>query len=404
MKKNNKNSSDASELKYVNAYDTSDFSTDITNKIVSSLKGKSNIEKIKDFLVKLFINKCTITYEISNLHAIKYLYNLDRGTYYKSVDIKTKSILKEIILYNSGKRNFTVTRYKGITKPAFYKLGHKAYLYVSPVEVSNNKNIIPRLRLIFTGRNVLPFIMDFVKYLNNERRGSGNFTYNFNTKDFRSVSDNAMFYDNDFIISDELKDRIMNYINNSIIFSKNCFEKHGVIKNPGIILYGLPGTGKTTLIKLISYKLQADVYSIRVNNIDEELENLIDDNPVFSSKHPAIICFEDIDVIYNTRESLEGDEKNSFNTLLQFLDGYKSIPNIIKIATTNHIERLDSALTRPGRFDLQIEMKNLNEELARKMCNNYGLSFDDIVTEKKESYNPAELQAKIIENINYKVD
>lgn len=399
MNKNKDNS-----LKYANAINTSDFSNDIIDKIVSSLKGKSNIEKIKDFLVKLFIDKCTITFETSNSNLIKYLYNLDRRVYYKGVSIRTRSMLKEIILYKSGKHNFTTNKYAPVYKPITYKLGNKAYLHVKVIGENSKSNIIPKLRLIFTGRNVLPFIMDFIKYLNNEKRGSVNFTYNVNTKDFRSISNNSMFYDNDFIISNELEDKIMNYINNSITFSKNCFEKHGIIKNPGIILYGLPGTGKTTLIKLISCKLQADVYSIRVNNIDEELENLIDDNPVFSSKHPAIICFEDIDVIYNTRESLESNEKGSFNTLLQFLDGYKSIPNIIKIATTNHIERLDSALTRPGRFDLQIEMKNLSEELAKKMCNNYGLNFDDIVTEKKESYNPAELQAKIIENINYKVD
>lgn len=53
--------------------------------------------------------------------------------------------------------------------------------------------------------------------------------------------------------------------------------------------------------------------------------------------------------------------------LLQFLDSSQSPNNVIFIATTNYIDRLDHALVRKGRFDLKIELDDFNKDTARKM-------------------------------------
>lgn len=74
---------------------------------------------------------------------------------------------------------------------------------------------------------------------------------------------------------------------------------------------------------------------------------------------------------------------------------------MIKIATTNHIEKLDDALTRAGRFDLKIEMTNFDEEQAREMCKKFNLDLDNVITNKELAYNPAELQANVIEKLNF---
>jgi len=95
------------------------------------------------------------------------------------------------------------------------------------------------------------------------------------------------------------------------------------------------------------------------------------------------------------------------------LDSNSSPTNVIFIATTNHIERLDDALLREGRFDLKVEVKSL----ARPEAGLFGKSFDlseDVVTdilntmdaesEDKGTYNQSKLQARLlacIENKSY---
>ena len=91
--------------------------------------------------------------------------------------------------------------------------------------------------------------------------------------------------------------------------------------------------------------------------------------------------------------------KSQLGEMLNFIDGQMSPENCIFIATTNHIERLDPALIRPGRFDLQIEMKYLDYELASQMCERFNQNPDDILKDEKLPISPAYLQAKLIENL-----
>ena len=71
-----------------------------------------------------------------------------------------------------------------------------------------------------------------------------------------------------------------------------------------------------------------------------------------------VILLEDIDTIFNsldrTSENIDKEEKEIINKMLQFLDSNSSPNNVIFIATTNHIEKLDAAIVREGRFDCKI--------------------------------------------------
>ena len=85
----------------------------------------------------------------------------------------------------------------------------------------------------------------------------------------------------------------------------------------------------------------------------------------------SIILLEDVDGIFVQRESVNQDEEEergvSFSGLLNALDGVRSQEGRILFMTTNHRERLDPALIRPGRCDLQIELKNANHSMVERL-------------------------------------
>ena len=127
-----------------------------------------------------------------------------------------------------------------------------------------------------------------------------------------------------------------------------------------------------------------------------------------------IVLFEDIDTLYlnRTKTTEDGEEEADskakdfqgiINGLLQFLDSNSSPNNVIFIATTNHVERLDEALIRDGRFDLKVEIKALEEKDIPRFMKvlDYNGSAKEIVEEygtpnKDGLYNQSKLQNIII--------
>ena len=87
------------------------------------------------------------------------------------------------------------------------------------------------------------------------------------------------------------------------------------------------------------------------------------------------IIVEDIDTSGFTedRVSIETDKETSIvsgkeilGSVLNYMDGYGSLENVIYIFTTNHVDHLDPALIRPGRIDLSIEIKHVSDETMNK--------------------------------------
>ena len=72
----------------------------------------------------------------------------------------------------------------------------------------------------------------------------------------------------------------------------------------------------------------------------------------------SLILIEDIDAFFNSREKQDNRMQISFSGLLNALDGVGAQEGRIIVLTTNHRERLDAALIRPGRIDLEIELGN----------------------------------------------
>ena len=185
--------------------------------------------------------------------------------------------------------------------------------------------------------------------------------------------------------------------------NRDLYEQLNIIHKTGILLYGAPGTGKTSISKAIAKELNTDLYVVNMGDFNEAQIERIKIEMDDCDEDTSIILLEDIDCIFSTRDNLKTEnQQKAAQLLLQFLDGVFSIPNTVFIATTNHIEDLDPALIRDGRFDVKIEMKNLSQETANKMCKHFKLTDEEIPSIlENETFpiNPAYLQNKIVTRI-----
>ena len=169
-------------------------------------------------------------------------------------------------------------------------------------------------------------------------------------------------------------------VKKNIVSLVDKFETNKIDKL-ALLLYGLPGTSKTTLIRAIGKKLDRDIISIKISKIKNYTEfiKLLYDNK------SGVIVFEDVDAdtdivfrrtVGNESEKSidflinkynkcdcgkdsEPEEKLSLSDLLNVFDGILQLTNSVIIMTTNHFEKIDPALIRPGRFKC-IELKKLN--------------------------------------------
>ena len=141
------------------------------------------------------------------------------------------------------------------------------------------------------------------------------------------------------------------------------FQSLGARMPKGIILEGLPGTGKTLLAKAVASESNANFYYMSASEFVElyvgvgasRVRDLFNEA---KKNLPAIIYIDELDAVGQRRNlSLSGssqEQSNTLNQLLTELDGFESNQQIFVIASTNRVDILDAALLRPGRFDQRI--------------------------------------------------
>jgi predicted AAA+ superfamily ATPase len=187
--------------------------------------------------------------------------------------------------------------------------------------------------------------------------------------------------------------------------NKKLYEERNILHKTGILLYGEPGTGKSSLCKAIASKYNLDMILIDMNTFENiDLYKLTDS--INADQNTYLVLLEDIDTIYNMNRDKETtiEDRKIINKLLQFLDSNSSPSNVIFIATTNHPEILDNALLRDGRFDKKIEIKPLDEKHAIEMCNGFNCSKESIKYilskfDDKDNINQSKMQTLILESI-----
>lgn len=164
------------------------------------------------------------------------------------------------------------------------------------------------------------------------------------------------------------------------------YEKSGIPKKIGLLFYGLPGSGKTSSIYAIAAEYKKQIYTVNTKVETNHFYKQIRLIPVGS-----IVVFNDIDTIdivhdrnavidkkknqdnAKTDKDTEKDKNNNIclGDLLEILDGYMYLNECIVIMTTNHIEKLDPALIRPGRIDHKIEFSYASNDQIHQILKFY---------------------------------
>ena len=265
--------------------------------------------------------------------------------------------------------------------------------------------------------------------------------------------DNGMFFDN----KEYLLDKLDFFVNNN-----QWYENNGVPHTLGVGLHGPPGTGKTSIIKCIANYLNRHIIVIPLNKIKTQGQFMAAFNEETYNKDNAknsigfekkIIVFEDIDCMIdlvkdrskekdNTAARASKDGKNkeeksesektgelikavitdirneddsqltsfmkksskdqddlTLSFVLNVIDGIRETPGRVMIITSNFYNQLDKALTRPGRIDVSLEMKNASINVIEEMYEYY---YDELMPQNvKEKLRDNIISPAVINNIRF---
>jgi cell division protease FtsH len=138
------------------------------------------------------------------------------------------------------------------------------------------------------------------------------------------------------------------------------FRDIGAKVPKGILLHGPPGTGKTLLAKAVAHESGATFFSQSAASFVEmfvgvgaaRIRHLF---KAARKQAPAIVFIDELDAVGGHRGfDVSGERDQTLNQLLVEMDGFTARKEVVVIAASNLLEKLDSALLRPGRFDRQI--------------------------------------------------
>ncbi len=191
------------------------------------------------------------------------------------------------------------------------------------------------------------------------------------------------------------------------------FAEIGIEPPRGVLLYGLPGTGKTMLAKAVAHECKATFIHMSGSElvhkfIGEGAQLVRDIFQMAREKAPSILFIDEIDAVgsIRTHDGTTGSAEvnRTMMQLLAEMDGFRTRGDIRIIAATNRIDILDPALLRPGRFDriIEIPMPSMQGRLkileihASKMKRASDVSLEEIARATEEA-SGADLKAIVVE-------
>ncbi len=214
-----------------------------------------------------------------------------------------------------------------------------------------------------------------------EETNMSNLSWNYDKKSYRLVNNvqqaikpgyyetyvdgnnQPFFYEKDLLpcdivnFADGKSDEIIKEITN-FWGMKEKYDKYGLVFKRGYILYGPPGSGKSSIIRLIIDQI------ISIGGMAVDFNSLKSYTPcmnILRQIHPdmkVVVLMEDVDEIISS---------NNESSLLNILDGANQLNNIIYVATTNYPEKLgERIINRPSRFDRRFKMP-LPGKASRRM-------------------------------------
>ncbi len=157
--------------------------------------------------------------------------------------------------------------------------------------------------------------------------------------------------------------------------SKQRYQRLGVPYHRGYLFFGPPGTGKTSLASAVAAYFGLSIYTVNLADFsDRSLMIAVNQVP-----QNSVLLFEDIDCMRSsqsrvkagpgveesgavaTKENVSPQTGVTLSGLLNVLDGFYAPTGVLFVMTTNHVEKLDLALLRPGRIDYKLYLGNASD-------------------------------------------
>ena len=152
------------------------------------------------------------------------------------------------------------------------------------------------------------------------------------------------------------------------------YEKLRKRSGGGILLYGLPGTGKTLIAEAIAHETGASFFSVKCSDLGskwfgETEQNIRDVFEAARAVKNAVIFFDEIEAYASNRRENSAMERSipEFLAQMQGVGDSNREERILVIGATNKPWRLDGAFLRPGRFDDKIYVPLPDEKARRKI-------------------------------------
>ena len=147
----------------------------------------------------------------------------------------------------------------------------------------------------------------------------------------------------------------------SFIQSPEKYSRMGARIPRGVLLYGLPGTGKTLMARALAGEAGVPFFAVNGADFVEMYVGVGASRirTLFRNARKAgraVIFFDEIDAIGKKRDNRSDEREQTLNALLSEMSGFGDKDGIVVLAATNRADTLDDALLRAGRFDRQIEV------------------------------------------------
>jgi cell division protease FtsH len=238
------------------------------------------------------------------------------------------------------------------------------------VKVSGGTHSISPLAVII---QLLPWVIGFffIWFMFRQVQGNGNRAFSFGkSRAKRYLDSGKRITFIDVAGQDEAKYELQEVV--EFLKSPQKFARLGAKIPKGVLLVGMPGTGKTLLAKAIAGEANVAFFHMSGSDFVEMFVGVgasrVRDLFEQGRRHaPCILFIDELDAVGRTRGAGYGgghdEREQTLNQMLVEMDGFDTKDGVIIIAATNRPDVLDPALLRPGRFDRQVvvDMPDIRE-------------------------------------------